>query len=287
MTSEVMVLPRSEGQSGAMATLSETVAPSTTPVGTLLREWRRRRRISQLDLSIEAEVSSRHLSYVETGRARPSRSMVLRLADALEVPPREQNQLLVAAGFAPAFGERSLDDPDMAAVRGGIERVLTAFEPYPALVVDRGWNLLLANSGVTALMEGLAPHLLEPPVNVLRLSLHPDGLAPRIRNLAAWRGHVLARLGREAAVTGSPEIAALLEELLDLPGGLEAAHDDVVAMPLVLTAPGGDLRFVSTITTFGTALDLTAAELSIEAFLPADAETARFLNDTSLTTLSG
>ena len=169
-------------------------------MGTLLRDWRRRRRISQLDLSNEADVSSRHLSYVETGRSKPSRAMVLRRAEALEVPPREQNQLLVAAGFAPAFGERPLDDPDMGSIRDGIERVLTAFEPYPALVVDRSWNLLQANSGVTALLTGLAPHLLEPPVNVLRLSLHPDGLAPRIRNLAAWRGHVLSRLGREAAV---------------------------------------------------------------------------------------
>jgi len=264
-----------------MASLSQTVTASKTPVGTLLRDWRRRRRISQLDLSNEADVSSRHLSYVETGRSQPSRAMVLRLAEALEVPPREQNQLLVAAGFAPAFGERPLDDPEMGSIRDGIERVLTAFEPYPALVVDRSWNLLLANSGVTALMAGLAPHLLEPPINVLRLSLHPDGLAPRIRNLAAWRGHVLARLGREAAVTGSPVVAELLEELLDLPGGLEATHDDVVAMPLVLASPGGDLRFVSTITTFGTALDLTAAELSIEAFLPADAATAK-----ALTTLS-
>jgi transcriptional regulator with XRE-family HTH domain len=281
MTSEVMVLRPTVEQSGPMASLSQTVIRSTTPVGTLLRDWRRRRRISQLDLSNEADVSSRHLSYVETGRSQPSRAMVLRLAEALEVPPREQNQLLVAAGFAPAFGERPLDDPEMGSIRDGIERVLTAFEPYPALVVDRSWNLLQANSGVTALMAGLAPHLLEPPINVLRLSLHPDGLAPRIRNLAAWRGHVLARLGREAAVTGSPVVAELLEELLDMPGGLEATHDDVVAMPLVLSSPGGDLRFVSTITTFGTALDLTAAELSIEAFLPADAATAK-----ALTTLS-
>ena len=159
MTSEVMVLRRAVEQSGPMATLSQTATASTTPVGTLLRDWRRRRRISQLDLSNEADVSSRHLSYVETGRSKPSRAMVLRLAEALEVPPREQNQLLVAAGFAPAFGERPLDDPDMGSIRDGIERVLTAFEPYPALVVDRSWNLLQANSGVTGTADrsGAAP----------------------------------------------------------------------------------------------------------------------------------
>ncbi len=282
MTREVMALPRNVEQSGRMTTSSQNVADPSTPVGALLRDWRNRRRISQLDLSIEAEVSSRHLSWVETGRSRPSRAMVLRLAEALEVPPREQNQLLLAAGFAPAYGERPLEDPAMASVRDGIGRILTAFEPYPALVVDRAWNLMQANSGVAAFIADAAPHLLEPPVNVLRLSLHPDGLAPRIRNLAAWRGHVLGRLGREVAVTGAADVAALLEELLDLPGGLETTHADVVAMPLVLASPAGDLSFVSTVTTFGTALDLTAAELSIEAFLPADAATAEVL-----TTLSG
>ncbi len=250
---------------------------ASPPVGTLLRHWRRRRRISQLDLSVEADVSSRHLSYVETGRARPSRDMVLRLAVALEVPLRERNQLLVAAGFAPEYAERSLDDPDLAAISAGVDSVLTAFEPSPALVVDRGWHLVRANAAATALLSDVAPRLLEPPINVLRLSLAPDGLAPRIRNLAAWRGHVLGRLGREAAVSGSVETAELLEELLDLPGGLDVDEHDDVATPLVLDTEVGEMRFVSTVTTFGTALDLTAAELSIEAFLPADAETAAVL----------
>lgn len=250
----------------------------TTPFGELIREWRQRRRMSQLDLALAADVSSRHVSFVETGRSVPSRSMVLRLASALDVPRREQNHLLFAAGLAPVYAERSLEDPDMAPVRAGVERVLAAYEPFPCLAVDRGWRVLRFNAGATVLLDGVAPHLLDEP-NALRIALHPDGLAPRIRNLAEWRHHVVGRLRREVAVSDSDHLSSLLAEIESYPGGYETTRDlGGVAVPLELyTSSGQLLTFLSTVTTFGTALDLTAAELSIEAFLPADQETAAAL----------
>jgi transcriptional regulator with XRE-family HTH domain len=248
------------------------------PFGSLMKQWRQRRRLSQLDLAIEADVSSRHVSFIETGRSAPSRAMVLRLAEALDVPLREQNQLLVAAGLAPVYAERSLADPDMAGVRDGIDKVLRAYEPYPCLAVDRGWNMVAANAGTGVLMEGVAAHLLDPP-SALRISLHPDGLAPRIRNLGQWRHHVVGRLRREVAISGSDELSALLAEIESYPGGFDDATDlGGVVVPLEIDGPdGAPLTFLSTVTTFGTALDLTAAELSIEAFLPADESTAAAL----------
>ena len=247
------------------------------PVGDLLRGWRQRRRLSQLDLANDAEVSARHLSFLETGRSRPSREMLLRLAERLEVPLRERNELLLAAGFAPLYGRRALDAPDMAAVTRALDLVLTAHEPFPALVVDRSWELVMANAGVAPLLDGVAGPLLEPPVNVLRLSLHPDGLAPRIANLPQWRSHVLHRLGREAHLTGDPGLAALHRELSALPGGSDRSAPDGIAVPLRVRAGEEVLSFLSTVTTFGTAVDLTAAELSVEAFLPADERTADLL----------
>ena len=247
------------------------------PVGELLRDWRQRRRLSQLDLSNEAEVSARHLSFLETGRARPSREMVLHLAEQLEIPLRERNELLLAAGYAPVYGRRSLDDPDMAAVRAALDLVLAAYEPYPAVVVDRGWHLVAGNRSIALLTDGVAPELLEPPVNVLRLGLHPRGLAPRILNLPQWRTHLLTRLAREAHLTADPGLAALHRELVALPGGRDPAPPDGIAVPLRLRHDDGPLTFLSTVTTFGTAVDLTAAELSIEAFLPADAHTVAVL----------
>ncbi|PRY47750.1 transcriptional regulator with XRE-family HTH domain [Geodermatophilus tzadiensis] len=244
------------------------------PVGALLRGWRQRRRLSQLDLATDAGVSARHLSFLETGRARPSREMVLRLAEQLDVPLRERNDLLLAAGFAPAYGRRGLDAPDMAAVTRALHLVLAAYEPFPALVVDRSWELVTANAGLALLTDGVAPHLLEPPANVLRVSLHPEGLAPRIANLPQWRAHVLHRLGREAHLTGDPGLAALHRELTALPGGTDRSTPDGIAVPLRVRTGAGVLSFLSTVTTFGTAVDLTAAELSVEAFLPADAATA-------------
>jgi transcriptional regulator with XRE-family HTH domain len=251
---------------------------SPAQFGTLVREWRQRRRLSQLDLALEADVSSRHVSFIETGRSAPSRAMVLRLAEALDVPLREQNHLLLAAGLAPQYAERALDDPDMAAVRDGVDRVLRAYDPYPCLAVDRGWRIVAANTGTTVLLRDVAQHLLEVP-NALRISLHPDGLAPRIRNLGQWRHHVIGRLRREVAVSGSDELGRLLAEIESYPGGSVETHDlGGVVVPLMLEAADGVmLTFMSTVTTFGTALDLTAAELSIEAFLPADAQTAAAL----------
>lgn len=248
------------------------------PFGALMKEWRRRRRLSQLDLAIHAEVSSRHLSFIETGRSAPSRAMVLRLAAALEVPRREQNQLLVAAGLAPEYSERTLDDPEMAAVRDGVERVLAAYEPFPCLAVDRTWHILRTNGSAAVLIDGVASHLLEQP-NALRIALHPDGLAPRIRNLRQWRHHLLERLRREVAVSGDDDLRVLLAELETYPGDGPADEElGGVVVPLELTTPDGtELSLLSTVTTFGTARDLTAAELSIEAFLPADAATAAAL----------
>lgn len=252
-------------------------APPTT-VGAMVRRWRARRRLSQLELALAADVSARHISFVETGRATPSRAMVLRLADVLEVPRREQNRMLIAAGHAPAYTERSLEAPDMAAVSTGLARVLEAYDPYPCVVVNRVWDLVTANAGAGVLLAGVAPHLLERP-NALRIALHPDGLAPRIRNLGQWRGHLVERLRREAAADDTGELTALLQEIDGYPGGDDGSDDlGGVAVPLNLVTPEGvELRLLSMVTTFGTALDLTAAELSIEAFLPADAATAAAL----------
>lgn len=245
----------------------------------LLRQWRERRRLSQLALALEAEVSARHVSFLETGRARPSRDMVLRLAERLEVPLRDRNPLLLSAGFAPAYSGRDLDDDEMAPVRAALRVILDGYRPYPALAVDRGWHLVLANAGLAPLVAGADEDLLAPPVNVLRLSLHPRGMAPRILNLAQWRGHVLERLAREAAVTGDAELAALHRELLGYPGGLEPTRGAVLAVPLRVRVHGHDLAFLSTVTTFGTAVDVTMAELSVEAFLPADESTSAALRD--------
>lgn len=259
--------------------MSTVDAPAPAPAfGTLMRDWRQRRRLSQLDLAIEADVSARHVSFIETGRSAPSRAMVLRLARVLDVPLREQNQLLLAAGLAPVYGERSLDDPDMVAVREGVTRVLDAYNPFPCVVVDRVWQIVQANAGAGVLLEGVAEHLLAQP-NALRIALHPEGLAPRIRNLGQWRHHLIARLRREAAASGSTELSALLTEIEAYPGGFDETPDlGGVAVPLELYTPDGRLlTFLSMVTTFGTALDVTAAELSIEAFLPADEDTAAAL----------
>ncbi len=244
-------------------------------VGSLLREWRQRRRLSQLDLSCEAEVSTRHLSFLETGRAMPSRKMILHLAEQLDVPLRARNEMLLAAGFAPAYGERALQDPQMTPVREAVERVLASYQPYPALAVDRAWNLVAANQSVALLTAGIAAELLQPPANVLRLSLHPEGMAPRIRNLAQWRAHVLHRLAREAQLTADAGLIALHAELATLPGGIDPAPPNAIAVPLRLRQGDTELTFLSTVTVFGTAVDITAAELSLEAFLPADPTTAR------------
>ena len=257
--------------------------PQPPRVGHLLRGWRRRRNLSQFELALGSAVSSRHLSFIETGRARPSREMVLHLAERLEVPLRERNGLLLAAGYAPTYGERSLDDPEMAPARDALDRFLAAHEPYPAVLVDRAWNLVAANAATGILLEGVAPHLLEAPANALRITLHPEGMAPAIANLAEWSAHLLHRLGRRAAITGDGELAALHAELVALPGvHAEPPRDDgayaaEIALPLRLRRGRDELTLLSTQTTFGTAVDITLAELSLEAFYPADELTASVL----------
>ena len=255
------------------------IAHERAPLGLLLRDWRHRRRLSQLDLALDAGVSARHLSFVETGRSRPSREMVLHLAEQLDVPLRDRNQLLLAAGYAPVYEQRPIDAPEMAPVREALDVVLKGHEPYPALVVDRGWNLVLANDSVQLLTADVAPELLEPPLNVLRASLHPEGVAPRIANLGEWRAHVLDRLRRQVALTADDELAALYAELAAYPGGEEghAVTGGEIAVPVRLRTEGGELAFFSTVTTFGTAVDITLAELSIEAFFPADEATTAAL----------
>lgn len=245
-------------------------------LGEQIREWRQRRRLSQMDLALEAEISTRHLSFIETGRAQASREMVLLLAEQLEVPLRERNAMLLGAGYAPVYAQRALDDPELAAARRAIELVLKGHEPFPAIAIDRHWNMVSANAAVAPLLAGVAPHLLAGPVNVLRLSLHPEGLAPRIRNLGEWRAHLLERLRRQAWLTSDPELAALLDELGGYPsaeGAGEAETCDSVAIPLRLETPLGELSFLSTTTVFGTPRDVTLDELAIEAFFPADEET--------------
>lgn len=250
--------------------------PQSNMFGAQIRRWRERRRLSQMALSLDAEISTRHLSFIETGRSAASREMVLRLARQLDVPLRDRNTLLLAAGYAPAYAEHALDDAHLDGARRAIELVLAAHEPFPALAIDRHWTLVAANGAVGPLMAGVSPALLEPPVNVLRLSLHPDGLAPRILNLAEWRGHLFDRLERQASATADADIAALLAELMAYPSAEGCGtRDDLagVAVPLTLASPVGELRFLSTTTVFGTPTDITLSELAIEAFLPADATT--------------
>lgn len=251
-----------------------------------MREWRKRRRMSQMELALDAEISTRHLSFVETGRSQPSRDMILRLADRLEIPLRERNALLLAAGFAPMYPERRLEDPALDAIHKAIHVVLKGHEPYPAIAIDRHWTLVASNDAAMGLLTGVAPRLLEPPINVLRLSLHPEGVAPRIANLASWREHVFERLRRQIIVTGDIALERLLSELQSYPsriGSPQPADDPgedyggvVVALRLMTDA--GVLSFFSTTTMFGTPLDVTVSELAIESFFPADPATAEALH---------
>ena len=253
----------------------------TRPIGEHLREWRRRRRMSQLDLASEAQISARHLSFLETGRSLPSRDMVIRLAEQLDVPVRERNVLLVSAGFAPAFPERALADPALKAAREAIELLLKAHEPYPAVAIDRHWTIVARNGAIAALLEDVDAELLKPPVNALRLSLHPKGLAPRIANLSEWRAHLLDRLRKQIDTSADPALVTLMEELLDYPGASTSpprGHDyGGVAMPLRLKTSMGTLSFLSTTTVFGTPVDVTLSEIALETFLPEDASTASAL----------
>ncbi len=245
-------------------------------VGDLLRGWRQRRNLSQLDLANRAEVSTRHLSYVETGRSQPTSGMILRLCDQLDVPLREQNRVLLAGGFAPAHPEHQLADPPMAEANAALEAILQAHLPYPALVIDRRWELISANDAAFDLLDGIDPDLLEPPVNVIRLSLHPRGLAPRIVNLEEWRAALAGRLRREYDACADPELGQLLDEVV---AGVEVAPGSAaLVVPLQLSAGDAVLSFISTTTVFGTPREVTLSELAIEAFYPADEATRKVLH---------
>jgi transcriptional regulator with XRE-family HTH domain len=252
---------------------------ATAPVGYHLREWRRRRRMSQLDLACEAEISSRHLSFVETGRSTPSREMVLRLAERLEVPMRERNLLLIAAGYAPVFAERDLDSPELMAARKAIDIILEGQKPYPAIAIDRHWNVVATNGALPQLLEGVDAAVLGPPLNVMRASLHPKGLAPHIVNLPEWRMHMLGRLRRQIELTADRLLVDLLAEaqaygpVSRLAAGLATANDEMIA-PLIVEVAGQVLSFFTTTLVFGTPVEVTLSELTVESFLPADAETA-------------
>ena len=249
------------------------------PVGEQLRDWRQRRHLSQLDLASLADVSPRHLSFVETGRSLPSRAMLLRLGDRLDVPLRERNALFVAAGFAPIYSERRLDDPSLQQARNAIELLLRGHEPYPALAVDRHWNLQAANRALAPFLKGVAPELLTPPVNVLRLSLHPQGVAPRVANLGQWRAHLLHRLQQQIDASGDPQLQALHAELLAYPApeAEEPLDPTAFVVPMRMRSEVGELSFLSTTTVFGTPVEVTLSELAIESFFPADAKTAGIL----------
>jgi transcriptional regulator with XRE-family HTH domain len=260
-----------------------------TPVGTLLQGWRQRRRLSQLDLATAAEISQRHLSFIESGRSTPSREMLLHLAEQLDVPVRERNLMLVAAGYAPVYGERGIDDPGLEAARGAVELILKGHEPHPALAVDRHWQMIAHNAAVPPLLAGVDPALLAPPVNVLRLSLHPQGLGPRLGNFREWRTHIIARLSQQIEKTADGVLMALLDEIKSYPTPHDAApyrpveRDPLagIAVPIVLRTDAGTLSFLGTTTVFGTAVDVTLAELTIESFFPADRETAERMRQLS------
>ncbi|MDO0924262.1 helix-turn-helix transcriptional regulator [Streptomyces sp. TG1A-8] len=258
-------------------------SPDTPDVGAVLRRWRDRRGVSQLELASRAGSSARHISFIETGRARPSHTLLMKLAEHLDMPLRDRNSLLVSAGFAPQFPETPLDDPSMKTLSGELERLLAVHDPNPALVHDSHYRIVEANRSLLALISGAAPHLLEPPINTMRLTLHPEGLAPAIRNLAQWRTHLLGQMERQIALSGSAAIAELYREVAAYPvpdGGPSApVSGNAYALPLWIDWRGRQLSFVSMLATFNTPLDVTVSELAIETFLPSDPETAAALRE--------
>lgn len=265
---------------------------SRPSVGALIREWRTRRRRSQLDLALDVGVSTRHLSFVETGRSRPSPELVLALAHHLEVPLRERNTLLLAAGYAPRFSQRTLDEATMAPMRAAIGRLLDAHHPYPGLLIDRQWNVLLANDAAASLTAGLPDELLGPSLNVYRLTLHPDGLSGRILNFPDLAGSMVQHLRHSATVTGDPAVEALLQEVLGYPNvahirpllDLAGSSDPPLLVPFRVATPAGELSLFTTLTTFGTPLDVTLEELVVELFYPADDASAELLRSLAAAT---
>jgi transcriptional regulator with XRE-family HTH domain len=269
-------------------------ATSREPIGQSLREWRERRRLSQLELALDAGISARHLSFIETGRSQPGRDVLLRVLERLQLPPREQNQLLLVAGHAPAFPERALSDPELAPVRDALDRILTAHEPYPALVIDRGWDIVAANSAMATLGEWVDPDLLEPPANALEIGFHPRGLAPWVLNMGEVRAYFMERIDRQIAMTADPGLIALREKISAYPApehpalpADEAASREILT-PLRLRAPSGEeLSFIGTVATFGFAGEVTTSELSIELLFPADAATTELFGGAGRENLNG
>jgi transcriptional regulator with XRE-family HTH domain len=278
MTSEVMDLSRVDPYSSCM---------SRPSVGELVRDWRTRRRRSQLDLALDVGVSTRHLSFVETGRSRPSPELILALAHHLDVPLRERNTLLLAGGYAPRFSQRPLDDPAMASVRSSIQRMLDAHDPYPGVVIDRAWNVVQANRTGLGLVTGLPDHVIGPPLNIYRTCLHPDGLARRTTNFTDWATYLLGQLRRSVALTGDPLLEALEAEVLAYPNVAQITpmvagtgwDDPPILVPFDLATPLGEVSMFTTITVFGTPLDVTIDDLALELFYPADDESAHKLRD--------
>ncbi|MDX3247967.1 helix-turn-helix transcriptional regulator [Streptomyces sp. ME18-1-4] len=268
----------------ATDTKAFSAAPADPEVGPLLRAWRERRRLSQLELALRADSSARHISFVETGRSRPSEEMLLRLAEHLDVPVRERNALLLAAGYAPHYPQTPLDDPALDALRAGLDRLIQGYEPYPALVMDARYDVVAANRGITMLLDGVPESLLTAPLNAMRLTLHPQGLAPRIRNLREWRGHLLAQMERQIALYRSAPLRELYEEVAAYPvaesGPAEKPAEPVpyFALPMRIEHEGRILSFISSVSTFNTPMDVTVAELAIETFLPADPATVTYLH---------
>jgi transcriptional regulator with XRE-family HTH domain len=247
------------------------------PFGVHLRRWRERRRMTQTDLAVAAESSTRHLSCLETGKAQPSREMVIRLSDYLDIPLRDRNTLLLAAGYAPAFGERALDG--LEAAKSAIECVLRAHAPLPAFAVDRHWNVVLSNAALPQLYEGCSEAFLRKPVNAIRLMLHPEGMGPGIVNFAAWRAYMVSVLRQQLDARGDPVIRQLLAEVSgypipaasEEPRGFEGA--DRLVTPLKVSTRFGIASFLNTVTVFGTPNDVTLAELALEMLFPADQAT--------------
>lgn len=274
---------------GTNAVPAVPVLPADRGVGPLLRAWRERRRMSQLELALSADSSARHISFVETGRSRPSEEMVLRLAERLDVPVRERNALLLAAGYAPRYPQTPLDAPALDTLRTGLERLIRGYEPYPALVMDARYDVVAANRGITMLLDGVPESLLAPPLNAMRLTLHPQGLAPRIRNLPEWRGHLLAQMERQIALYRSAPLRELYDEVAaypvpdsPCPPSAEPAEDvPYFALPMRIEHEGRILSFISSVSTFNTPMDVTVAELAIETFLPADPATVKYLHMTT------
>jgi transcriptional regulator with XRE-family HTH domain len=267
---------------GTLIGVTVTQVSTQESVGQLVRRWRERRRRSQLDVSIAAELSTRHLSFIETGRVRPSRSMIERICEELDVPLRERNSFYLAAGFAPVHTERPFTD--LGVVRAAVDAVLTGHEPNPALAVNVRWDLLAANRAMTAFLGLVSDGLREPPMNVLRATLHPHGLAPRIRNYEQWRTHVVRRIRRQLERTAAPGLAELLTEIESYPGP-DGRCEEVVAgpggdlvAPLLLTTEFGDLSLLYAVTVFGSPRDVTLDEIAIETFFPADQATAKLLS---------